>query len=113
MTSYFIISVFIIVIAFDVWLKLRDKKTITEVMRSWYQSFIFVPFTVGVLFLGHFLDYIHICDDRPLMTILGLTSCGLTFLIISIFFSINKIIIPKWLVPIIILLGYFFGDVFF
>jgi hypothetical protein len=111
MTAIFIYIIFGAIIAFDIGLLIRKEKTITSVFRHWYESFIFVPFTVGVLFLGHFLSLMP-WTPPPLLTILGLSITGSIMLILSIVFTVKKIIIkPRVLILLFIALGYLVGDV--
>ena len=112
MTQYFIIAVFLFIILYDVFLLMKKGGTITSVIRRWYSQFIFVPFTIGVIFLGHFLNYIHI-SDQPSWIIGGLAGFGLPVLVVSIVLDKKGRAVPKWLVPVIIAAGYLVGDVFF
>ncbi len=53
-TSLFIYIIFGAIIAFDIYLAVRKKKTISEIFRRWYKGFPFVAYAVGAVFIGHF-----------------------------------------------------------
>lgn len=54
MTTIFIIIMFAMFIVFDVIVLVKNKQTITSVMRKWYKTMPLVPFMFGGLFIGHF-----------------------------------------------------------
>jgi hypothetical protein len=111
MTDIFIYIIFGAIIIFDIFLLIRKQKTITSVFRHWYDHFVFVPFCIGVLFLGHFLDIMP-WKPAPLLTILGLSISGIIMLIVSIVLTVNKTVIkPRALVLLFIVLGYLVGDI--
>lgn len=111
MTTIFIIVFFVGIVIYDAALVYKDKQTITACFRHWYNTLIIIPFAIGVIFLGHFLDLLQ--NDPPaLMTIIGLSASGLIALIISIVMRKNNIKLRHralCLIPIVI--GYFVGDV--
>ena len=79
MTDVFIFIIFGAIIIFDIFLAVRKKPTITDLFRRWYSQFIFVPFSVGFLFLGHFLDIIP-----NKVNVVAIIISGIIVLIISI-----------------------------
>ena len=112
MTDIFIYIIFGAIIIFDIFLKIRNQYTVTRVMRSWYESTPFVPFTVGVIFLGHFLALMP-WEPSALVTILGLSISGSVMIALSIVFNVFDIKIkPRWLILLFILAGYLVGDCF-
>ena len=59
-TKTFIYAIFTIAIIFDIWLvvKYGRGETITAKFRDWFKTLIIVPYAIGVLFIGHFLNII-------------------------------------------------------
>ena len=115
MTAIFIYIMFGIMIAFDIFLvvKYGREKTITAVFRQWYKTMVFIPYAIGVLFLGHFLNLIEIRDDA-LWIVVGLTSCSLPIIGISVYMKMkDKVLTKKWYPIIFIVIGYFVGDIWF
>ena len=112
MTLTFVICIVAFIVGYDAVLAYKKKKTVTAVFRHLYMTFVFCPFAVGVIALGHFLDLIVI-DKGWQWTVGGLCGFGIPMLILSIVLSRKKITVPKWLVPIIIIAGYCVGDIFF
>lgn len=115
MTNIFIYIIFGIALIFDIWLVIKygKDKSITSSFRNWYRTLIFVPYTIGVIFLGHFLNLIEIRDDA-LWIVVGLTSCSIPIIGISIYMRMkDKVLKKKWYPLIFILIGYFVGDIFF
>ena len=110
MTDIFLYVFFGTLAVYDIFLAYRKYKTITEVMKHWYVSFIFVPFLVGVIFLGHFLDLF----DSGWLTrynIIGLVISGLIMLTISIILKAKNVELKHRVLCLIpILVGYVIGD---
>ena len=105
-----IISVYFIIIIIDIILAVKKKHTITYVMRGWYEQFIFVPFNVGVLFLGHFLNLV-VKKPPVWLTVSGLLVFGLPMLGVSIYMKVTgKILKPRILIVLVLLAGYLVGD---
>ena len=97
------------IIAFDIYLAIKRKETITDYFKRLYSQFIFAPFAIGFIFLGHFLDLIPNHMNVPAMII-----SGVIVLAISIIFNIKKVFLkPRWLCILPILAGYLIGDLFF
>ena len=111
MTDIFVYIVFGAIVMFDILLLVRQKKTITYFFRRWYQEFIFVPYAIGVIFLGHFINIIKVFEGNNIVTIAGLCGTGIPVLIVSIVMQKkSRILHPRWLVILILLAGYIVGD---
>ncbi len=112
MTLFFIILVTLFIIGYDIVLAIKKKKTITKVIRHLYVTFVFFPFSVGVIALGHFLDLIRIRNDVP-WVVGGLGISGAIMLAISIYMTKKEVELKKWQPIIFLALGYLIGDIFF
>lgn len=109
MTEVFIITIFVMIIIYDIFLAIKEKQTITDYFKRLYSQFIFAPFAVGFLFLGHFLDIIP-----NEVNVWGIIISGIIVLFISIIFNVKKIFIkPRWVCILPVLAGYLIGDLFF
>jgi len=54
MTTLFIYIIFGIIVVFDIYLVIAKKAKITDIFRKWYKEFPWMPYAVGVVFIGHF-----------------------------------------------------------
>lgn len=109
MTDIFLYIVFASIIVFDIVLAIRRKPTVSDFFRRWYETFIFVPYTVGFLFLGHFINIIP-----SKVNVVAIILFSLPVLVISIIFSaLNIKIKRKWIIFIPVIVGYLVGDLFF
>jgi len=109
MTESFVFTITAIIIIYDIVIAVKEKQTITQYFKRLYSQFIFVPFAIGFIFLGHFLDLIPNHMNVPAMII-----SGVIVLAISIIFNIKKVFLkPRWLCILPILAGYLIGDLFF
>ena len=52
LASWFMIIVTVLVLIFDLWLYLNNRKTISQIMIKWSEVFIIIPFAWGML-MGH------------------------------------------------------------
>ena len=120
MTETFCIIIFLSVVIYDIMLLIKKKrfpknsafKMVTEVFRHWYMGFPFVPFSVGVIFLGHFINTINVFDSGRL-TLTVLLSIGVPLIALSFIMSAyNKMFTKKWVAVLLILAGYLVGDLF-
>lgn len=112
MGDIFIISYLIALVIYDIALGIRKKKTITFYMRKWYAEILIVPYAVGVIFLGHFLDLFN-SGLSSKINVLILTLSGAIMLCLSIALKKSKIKIKKRILILIpIALGYLAGDLF-
>ena len=111
MTDIFIYIILGAIVVYDAIVVIRKGRSITSFFRRWYKTFIFVPFSIGVIFLGHFLDLIQIVEGIGPRAI-GLSAAGAIVLLISIILDRTGKELPGRvyaLIPIII--GYFVGDI--
>ena len=126
-TGIFVALEIIIIAVVDVILYIRDKKegdlpirkkvwlTISGLMKFLYRKFPLVPYSVSVVFNGHFTDKIQLSmDDKIKIRIL------IAVTISMMIFSILSYIMPKSKVHkfnqkaffIYLFFGYFIGDLF-
>lgn len=71
MTTIFIISIFGIIIGYDIWVLVTKRQTISAVFKKWYTSKPIVPYMVGVVFIGHFQTLVEVSD----ITLFIMLSC--------------------------------------
>ena len=67
MTSIFIIVTFIVIVVYDLVMLWKNRKKedpkwkfITTIFRHWYKEAPYVPYMVGVVFIGHFQSEIEV-----------------------------------------------------
>jgi len=115
MTEVFIYIMFGVMVIFDIYLVIKYgvDETITAKFRNWYRTFVFVPYAIGVLFLGHFLNLIEIRDDAQWIVI-GLLSCSIPMIGVSVYMKMKKkVLTKKWYPVVFIAIGAIVGDIFF
>jgi len=126
-TLAFISIITAIIAGFDVVLYIKDKAegdkktifqktwlTVSGLMKFFYNKFPFIPYVVGVIFIGHFSDKINvpIKDNVKIGVLSGISG------IVLIFSIINYIIYRKQpdrkskFYPLLIFIGGLIGDLF-
>ena len=87
MTSIFIISVFSIIVIYDIIVAVTKRETITAVFRRWYTSKPYIPYMVGAVFIGHFQQLVPV-KGMPFFIVFSII-----YLLWSIIMGATKI---KW-----------------
>jgi hypothetical protein len=125
-TDIFIIAVFSIVVIYDIialiiYIKRKmsgNVVTVSAVKARWYDKLPFIPYAVGVVFLGHFENKISL-DISLGLSIAIMSIISVIFLLLTIFWRLGKLkagykiyqIMCDWsIIPALI--GYVVGGLF-
>ena len=112
MTDIFIFITIGAIAVFDAIVVIRKGIAITTFFQRWYVTFIFVPYSVGVVFLGHFGNYINL-NITTAGKLWGLIGFSIPVLILSIILDRAGKELPKRIYGLIpIAAGYLVGDLF-